>query len=95
MIKHILFQCFVFGTDIFDTCEVIQTLNGYDTEQIKVKNNSIWLFDTWDDSQIPEWKCLDVATKSTFCVSFTERDAYRVTMLNLLESIINREIRDD
>jgi hypothetical protein len=95
MIKNRLLQCFVIGTDLSDTAKIIQTLNGYNTEQITIKNNSIWLFDKWGDTQLPDWKCLDVATKSTFCVSFTECDAYRVTMINLLESIIKREIQYD
>lgn len=76
MIKNRLLQCLVVGTDLFDTAEVIQSLNGYDTEQMTIKNNSIWLFDKWGDAQVPEWKRFDVATKSMFCVSFTECDIY-------------------
>lgn len=82
----------VVGTDLNDSVIIIQQLNGYDPQHLCIKDDRIWLFDTWNDSKSPEWKWIDIKDKSTFGISFTEPDHYRPILFELFETICRREM---
>ena len=92
MVKRKLNCCTMVGTDLNDSVIIIQRLNGYDPQHLRIKDDRVWIYDKWNDSEFPEWKRVEINNKSTFGISFTEPDSYRPILFELFETLCRREM---